>query len=68
MLDLTFGRPENAYKLSWYCKRIGIDVADEMTGKDAAAAATEGNWEAVRTHLFADLEKTVALARWLGVI
>ena len=68
MLEMTNGRPEDAYPLAWYCKRYGIDVADETTGADAAEAGRNGDWETVRKHCFADVEKTVALARWLDVI
>ena len=54
--------------LNWYCKRWGITVADDITGKDVARLVAEGNWEAVQAHCRADVLKTKALAERVGVL
>lgn len=54
--------------LSFYCKRFGIPNADETTGADVGAMVERGDWDGVRTHCRQDVEKTVALARRVGVL
>jgi hypothetical protein len=51
--------------LTWYCKRFGLDVPeDTLTGADMLTATSEQ----IRAHNLADLVKTEALARRLGVL
>jgi hypothetical protein len=54
--------------LEFYCKRFGIKVADSTTGKDMAALVKAGDWQGVRAHCLADIQKTAALARRIGVL
>ena len=55
--------------LSWYCKRFGLGVPeDTTTGADMPRLAAEGKWDEIRFHCEADVFKTVALAKRLGVL
>lgn len=55
--------------LSFYCKRFGLDVpADETTGADIARLVAAGDWDGVAAHCRADVIKTRALARRIGVL
>ena len=54
--------------LGFYCTRFGITVPDAVTGADVAALVAAGEWRHVHDHVRADVAKTTALARRLGVI
>ena len=54
--------------LSWYCRRFGLDVPEDVTtGADIAALVAAGKWDAVKAHCQADVLKTRALAQRLGL-
>ena len=53
--------------LSFYAKRFGLGVADEMTGADIARAVIEGRWDDIEAHVKADVHKTALLAKKLGL-
>lgn len=72
-LTLTFG--DGTYDqgcmrrtLKQFCRRFGIPVVDDIDGKDIPALVAAGQWDKVASHLTADVEATVALARKLGVL
>lgn len=72
-LDLTFN--DGTYDqgcmrrtLHAFCRRFGIAVHDEISGKDIPALVKAGDWLQVESHLRSDLDLTVALARKLGVV
>ncbi len=52
--------------LSFYAKRFGFDVADDITGADIAQAVAEERWADVEHHVKADVHKTALLAAKLG--
>jgi hypothetical protein len=54
--------------LKAFCKRFGIQVADDITGKDVPSLAAAGEWESVRAHVESDVALTVALARKLRIL
>ena len=54
--------------LSFYCTRFGIEVPDAVTGADIGRLVDAGEWRPVHDHVRADVAKTVALARRVGVI
>ena len=54
--------------LAFYCTRFAIDVPDEVTGADIAALVAAGKWSQVHDHVRADVAKTTALARRIGVL
>ena len=54
--------------LSFYCRRFGIAVPDAVTGADIGQLVAAGEWRPVHDHVRADVAKTVALARRVGVI
>lgn len=54
--------------LKAFCRRFGIPVNDAIKGEDVPKLVAAGEWEKVLTHVRADVEMTVALARKLGVI
>lgn len=66
MDELSFGGKLKFRGLSFYCKRFGIDVPDDLTGADIAAAVQAGEWGKVEAHVKADVQKTAALAEKLG--
>lgn len=68
MQKLSFNGAIRAHSLSFYCKRFGIEVPDETSGKDIAALVQAGNWEGVRRHCAADVAKTAVLAERLGIL
>lgn len=66
---LSFNGTKPYRSLSWYCRRLGLDVpCDETSGKDIGQLVSEGQWEAVAAHCRADVLKTRALAERLGVL
>lgn len=69
MLLLSFDGAVKYRGLSFYCKRFGLDVpCDDSTGKDIAALVAAGEWAGVEAHCRADVLKTAALARRIGVL
>jgi predicted PolB exonuclease-like 3'-5' exonuclease len=71
--ELTFdnGRADGVIprKLTTFCKQFGIDIPeDDSAGSDMAALVKAGDWEAIRQHCSRDVERTVALARRLGIV
>lgn len=55
--------------LNWYAKRFTLDVpADDTAGKDIGQLVAEGQWDAVAAHCRADVLKTKALAKRLGLL
>jgi DNA polymerase elongation subunit (family B) len=54
--------------LESFCRRFGIEVADEHSGKDVAALVAAGDYQAVSHHCRADLHRTRLLAERLGVL
>lgn len=67
MQILSFNGALRFRGLAFYCKRFGIDVADELTGADIALAVAEGRWGDVERHVRADVERTAQLASRLGL-
>jgi len=63
MQILSFDGMVRARSQGFYCKRFGITVGSEdtHTGADIAALVEAGDWEAIRTHVTADVEKLRAL-------
>lgn len=51
-----------------FCRRFGIVIADETTGKDVAAMIAAGDYAAVAAHCAADVEKTRQLAQRIEAI
>lgn len=65
---LSFRDKEKRRSLDFYCKRFGIAIPDTTTGKDIDALVKAGEWGAVEAHCRADVQKTAALARRVGVL
>jgi len=70
---LTFNDQRSAEQimrrtLKAFARRFGIPVNDTINGKDIPALVAAGDWEAIVSHVQADVETTVELARRLGVI
>ena len=62
-----------AHSLRWYFRRLGYaDLLEadplEGGGADVGQAIAEGRWGEVVDHCVCDIEGTVRLARWLGVL
>jgi predicted PolB exonuclease-like 3'-5' exonuclease len=56
-------------RLLTFSKLFGIDVPDDDSkGSDIATLVKAGDYDAIRRHCSRDVERTVALARKLGVI
>jgi predicted PolB exonuclease-like 3'-5' exonuclease len=68
MQRLSFNGVLKFRGLDFYTKRFGIDVPDPTTGRDMAALVKAGMWTEVANHCRADIQKTAALARRLGVL
>ena len=54
--------------LAFYCTRFAIDVPDGVTGADVGGLVAAGAWSQVHDHVRADVAKTTALARRVGVL
>jgi hypothetical protein len=51
------------------CRVYGVDVPeDDVSGADIATLYARGDWDGMRLHCQRDVERTVALARRLGVL
>jgi hypothetical protein len=51
------------------CKRFGIDVPDgDIDGASIGEAVRAGQWDAVKAHVVADLDRTIALATKMNVV
>lgn len=69
MLSLSFDGALRLRGLSFYAKRFGLDVpADETSGADIAAMVMADDWPGIIAHCRADVLKTAALARRVGVL
>jgi hypothetical protein len=55
-------------RLKSYAKRYGLEVEDQIDGKEIPALVQAGDWDAVRSHIESDVRLTVALAQRLGVM
>ena len=64
---LSFNGARPFRSLSFYCRRFGIDVPDPVKGADIGALVAAGQWDDVRSHVLADVEKTARLASKLGL-
>ena len=54
--------------LTFYCRRFGVAVPDDVTGADIGPLVAAGEWNKVHDHVRADVAKTTALARRIGVL
>ena len=54
--------------LGFYCTRFGVEVRDAVAGADIGALVAAGEWSQVHDHVRADVVKTTALARRIGVL
>lgn len=68
MLSLSFDGAMKYRGLAFFCKRFGIDVPDETTGKDIAALVAAADWQGVTGHCRADVLRTALLARRVGLL
>ena len=63
---LSFNEAVRMRSLAFYAKRFGVEVSDAITGANVAQKVAEGDWQAIRTHVSADVAKIAALAAKLG--
>jgi hypothetical protein len=68
MERLSFNGKIKAHSLDFYCKRFGIEVADDVSGADVDALVKAGEWDRVLGHCRADVQKTRLLAERLGLL
>lgn len=66
--ELSYNGKLRYRSLGFYCKRFGIKVEDPVTGSQIGTLLAMKDWDAIRGHVRADIEKTLALARRLGII
>lgn len=59
---LSFNGQQKWRSLNFYCKRFGIEVADDIDGSQIGAAVERGDWKAIESHVTADVRKTALLA------
>jgi predicted PolB exonuclease-like 3'-5' exonuclease len=60
---LTFNGTIDGKKLTTYCRRFGVEVADEVTGAEIGALVANEDWPLVTLHVDADVKRVVALGR-----
>jgi hypothetical protein len=66
--ELSFQGAKPFRSLGFYCRRFGIDIPDETSGADMPGLIAAGDWDGVRAHNLADLQRTQALAARLRLI
>jgi predicted PolB exonuclease-like 3'-5' exonuclease len=66
MDELSYAGKLKARGLAFYCKRFGIDVPDGVQGAQIGALVAAGEWEQVKSHCLADVQRTAFLAARLG--
>lgn len=70
MLDLSFGGLVDYHGLTYWCKRLNLDVPEDVhTGANIADLVNLNSpeaWDAIRHHVTTDVLKTKALADYLG--
>ena len=54
--------------LDFYCSRFGIDIPAAGDGADVPGWVAAGQWDQVEAHVRADVLRTEALARRMGVL
>jgi len=54
--------------LDFYCRRFGIDIPPVGEGKDVPGWVAAGQWDQVEEHVRADVARTAALAKRIGVL
>lgn len=68
MMAMTHNGALKAKKLSWYGKRLGLNVEDAFAGSEIAQLVESSNWDAIAKHNEADVLVCKGLAEWLGLI
>ena len=63
---LTFNGKLTYRSLAFYARRFGVPCDDQTKGADIAQMVAANDWEGVRAHCRADVEKTCLLAARLG--
>ena len=59
----------SAHALGWYMKRLGhTDLVKPLSGAEESRAAVEGRWDEVAAAVTHDVEATLRLAVWMGVL
>ena len=71
--ELTMKGAIKAHGLRWYMRRHGwTDLLDadplKDGGADVAQACAEGRWEDIAAHVRVDVQGTLRLAQWLGLV
>jgi hypothetical protein len=71
--ELTMKGALKAHGLRWYMRRHGwTDLLDadplKDGGADVAQACAEGRWEDIAAHVQVDVQGTLRLAQWLGLV
>lgn len=54
--------------LNFYCRRFGIEVDDPVGGHQIPTLLAMKDWDAIKGHVRADVEKSKALAERIGII
>jgi len=54
--------------LDFYCRRFGIDIPAVGKGEDVPGWVEAGAWDKVEQHVRADVARTAALAKRMGVL
>jgi hypothetical protein len=66
MDELSFAGKLKARSLAFYTRRFGIDVPDSVQGAQIGALVAAGEWDQVKSHCLADVQRTAFLAARLG--
>jgi hypothetical protein len=69
LAKLSGNDPSRRKALGWYVRRLGwTDLSKPLTGAEEAQVPQTGRWDELRASLAHDVEATVRLARWMGII
>jgi hypothetical protein len=68
MQELSYNGKLRYRSLNFFCKRFGIQVDDPVVGSEIPALIAMKDWDAIKGHVRADVEKAKALAERIGII
>jgi RNase H-like protein len=54
--------------LKSFCRRFGLEVTDEIDGRDIAQLVAAGDWDGVISHVTSDVRLTAQLAQRIGIL
>lgn len=69
LLELSDRDPSRRRSLSFYCRRLGwTDLCKTLSGEEESRVFETGRWDDLRSSVEHDVEATIRLGHWLGLL